>query len=449
MASHSSNTKAHNNKQAPKGLAARRTAVTLVTKVLDDHQTLDQLTDASSAIRFYQELETRDQNLAKAIALTTLRHQKRISFILSKVYERKPPQKARILIHALHVGAAQILFMDVPPSAAVNLTIQIIRNDKRAVRFAGFANAVLRNLERRKNELLEKSETIHPFPDWINKKLCSDYGKAKVQQSSAILSQEPHVDLTLKPNTNFSKSESVIPLPLGSVRLIENTPIHELPDYQEGNWWVQDISASLPVKLLGDVTGLKVADLCAAPGGKTMQLASLGAEVVAIDQSEKRLKRLSNNLERTKLEAEIITADILELETEQKYDAIILDAPCTATGTARKHPDVLWNKTSDDIQTLSKLQIALIQKAAEILKQGGTLIYANCSLFKDEGENLISKTSFEGLKLDPIKPEELEGLENCINGQGTVRCLPHLLHSEKLAEANGMDGFFIARFIKQ
>lgn len=418
--------------------------------MIDDHQTLDQITDGEMGSRFFLELDARDQALCKAIALTTLRHQRRISIILSKVYNRKPPQKARFLIHALHVAAAQILFMEVPSSAAVNLAISMIRSERRTDRFGGFANAVLRNLERRRDELLEKTADAHPFPDWMFKKLTTDHGKEKILKSGVTVSKQTYIDLTLKKGTELSKEISALSLPMGSYRLLENTAIHDLPGFEEGTWWVQDIAASLPVKLLGPIKGLQVADLCAAPGGKTMQLADAGAKVTAIDQSEKRLSRLKSNLDRVKLEANLVMADILEFESEIKFDAVLLDAPCTATGTLRKHPDVLWNKTPADVETLSKLQADLIKKSLDMLKSGGVLIYANCSLLKDEGENLVHKLKLENCVLDKIKPEELPGLKNCINGQGTVRCLPHLLTFEDKIHSTieGMDGFFIARFIK-
>lgn len=443
----------YSNQNSKKGLAARNAAVLILGNIVDDHKTIDQCCDPVNGLNQFTTLEPRDQALAKAIAITTLRHYRRIGVILSKIYNRKPPQRARILIHAIETAAAQILFMDVPASAAVNLAISIIRNNKPTERFAGFANAVLRSLEREKDTLLEKSENAHPFPAWMFKKLCSDHGKEKVKLSGQALANKSNLDLTPKfRDADLSKTIEAICIPTNSFRLKTDKPIHELEGYDEGNWWVQDIAASLPAKLLGDIKGKKVADLCAAPGGKTMQLASFGADVTAIDQSEKRLVRLEQNLERTNLEAKIIAADILELEIENEFDAILLDAPCSATGTVRRHPDILWNKTPDSVASLVKLQNELIIKAAQMLKPGGVLIYANCSLLKDEGENLVAKLNTDGLSLNPIQTTELKGLEHCVNGQGTVRTLPHHLvinSAENKDEAlNGMDGFFIARFVK-
>lgn len=444
----------HTNQINKQGLAARNAAVLILGNIVDDHKTLDQICDPNNGHKEFVALDTRDQALAKAIAITTLRHYRRIGIILSKIYNRKPPQKARILIHAIETAAAQILFMDVPASAAVNLAISIIRKNKPTERFAGFANAVLRSLERDRINLLENTKTAHPFPAWLFKKLCSDHGKEKVNLSGQALSIKSNIDLTPKSDaTDICETIDAIRLPTNSYRLKTNTPINELTGFEDGIWWVQDIAASLPAKLMGNIKNKKVADLCAAPGGKTMQLASYGANVTAIDQSEKRLERLKQNLERTNLEATIVVANILDLEIENEYDAVLLDAPCSATGTARRHPDILWNKNPNDVASLVKLQIELISKAAQMLKPGGTLIYANCSLLKDEGENLVAKLKIDGLLLNPIQTSELKELEHCINGQGTVRTLPHHLTlntEENENEAlNGMDGFFIARFIKE
>ena len=443
--------KSPGNQSGIQGLAARRTAVNMLTRVIDDHQTLDQLTDPATGLKHFLELDTRDQSLAKAIIITCLRNYRRIGHVLAKLYDRKPPQRARFLIHSIEIAAAQILYMDVPASAAVNLAITMIRSDRRTQRFAGFANAVLRKLERERESLLAASVDIHPFPNWLYKKLTSDHGKEKTLLTGKIIGQRPTIDLTLKNNSaelpeKFSKEIEAIRLPTGSLRLTSDIPIQDLPGFKEGNWWVQDISASLPAKLLGNIEGKKIADLCAAPGGKTMQLASSGAIVTAVDQSEKRLKRLTQNLDRTKLNAKCEAVNILKWNTGEKFDAVLLDAPCTATGTARRHPDVLWNKTPEDVDALVALQISLIQASLAILKAGGTLIYANCSLLKDEGENLIAKLDLPGLKPDPVRPEELPGLEFCVNGQGNVRCLPHYLEQENKAHC-GMDGFFIARFV--
>ena len=428
------------------GFGARRCAAILVEKTVDQHESIDQLTTGSTAIGVYRALEPQDRGLARAIALATLRHYRRIGEVLSRLYNRKPPKNARYLVHTLEVAAAQILYMNVPASAAVNLAVSAINRDKRTARFTGFANAVLRKLADETESLRTSVDEVSPFPAWMAKKLVSGYGKKLTAEMGMAVSNEPNVDLVTRPGAeNVLPADFATVLPMGILRLTTATPVTELPGYEAGQWWVQDIAASLPARLLGDVTGKQIADLCAAPGGKTMQLASLGANVTAVDISRQRLGRLTENLKRTGLSAEIVQADILEWEPDERFDAILLDAPCTATGTVRRHPDVLWNKTPENLDELVALQRALIHRAARLLKPGGTLIYANCSLFREEGEDIAANPPVEGMVLDPILPAELPGLEFCINRQGTMRCLPHFLGGQH-AEG-GMDGFFAARFI--
>jgi 16S rRNA (cytosine967-C5)-methyltransferase len=438
--------KTKQNTQITKGIKARLVAANMLTQIIDNKASLEDLADIRKGFAEYTTLESRDQSLAKAIVLTTLRNKTRIDAILKHSWNRKPPQKARFLIHILETATAQILFMDVPESAAVNLAVTAVRNDKRTTRFASFTNAVLRNLIREKATSLEKTQHLSLFPDWIHKTLTRDFGREKVSQTSNTIAYEPYLDLNIKNGMNYDAITG-IDLPGGGKRLISSLPVHELPGYEKGNWWVQDIAAAQPVNLLKDIEGKHVADLCAAPGGKTMQLAAMGANVTAIDISKRRLVRLQENLDRTGLNAELCQADIINYEPDTKFDAILLDAPCTASGTVRRHPDILWNTTPQDIVVLAELQKTLIQRAAEWLKPGGILVYANCSIFKDEGENLIANLQIEGLIRDPILPNELPGLEFCINGQGAFRSLPHFLELD-LKEKSGMDGFFAARFIK-
>lgn len=447
---HRSSSKAHaqtkDSTRDVKGLSARLTAANILTQIIDNKASLDDVADIRKGLPEFRSLDNRDQSLAKAIVLTTLRNKTRIDAILKHSWNRKPPQKARFLIHILETAAAQILFMEIPESAAVNLAVTAIRNDKRTTRFASFTNAVLRNLIREKTASLEKTRTLSLFPDWMHKILTRDFGREKVAQMSMAIAMEPNIDLNGKGELHFEDLE-VIDLPDGGKRLVSSLPVHELPGYEAGDWWIQDIAAAQPVRLLKDVKDMQVADLCAAPGGKTMQLAALGAHVTAVDISKRRLARLQENLDRTGLKAEFIQADITTYEPEEKFDAILLDAPCTASGTMRRHPDILWNTTPQDIEELAKLQRTLIEKAASWLKPGGVLVYANCSVFKDEGENLIADIQIDGLIRDPVQPAELPGLEFCVNGQGAFRSLPHFLELDP-KEKSGMDGFFAARFIK-
>ena len=430
------------------GQAVRVVAANLLTHVVDNQANLDDLTDSFRGYAPFLKLEARDQLLAKAIVLATLRNKTRIEECLKKSWQRKPPEKARFLNHVLETAAAQILYMDVPESAAVNVGVTAIRADPRTTRFASFTNAVLRNITRQKTEILASYANHSIFSGWMQKMLVRDFGKEKTAQISSVLSLEPVIDLQGNPDALEHIVDSIA-LPGSGKRLTNQLPIHQIAGYQDGGWWVQDIAAAQPAKLLanamGTTIGKTIADLCAAPGGKTMQLAASGANVVAVDISGRRIGRIVENLRRTKLKAQIIEADILTWQPEEKFDGVLLDAPCSATGTIRRHPDILWNTSRENLTELIQLQKALIEKAASLIKPGGILVYANCSLFKDEGENLVANLEGNNLDLDPIRPEELPGLESCINGQGTFRALPHLLKLEP-QEKSGMDGFFAARF---
>lgn len=432
------------------GLESRLAATGLVTIVADKHASMEDLTDPQKGLTAYLKLDERDKALARAIALTTLRHKVRIEAILKKCWNRKPPQKARFLLHTLETAAAQILFMDVPQSAAVNLATGAIRRERSTTRFAGFANAVLRALTRDREKLMAETANTVLFPPVLAKRLTSDFGREKLAAMSKAIAMEPVLDLQTKPGIKMPADE-FLALPGNAHRLMTARQVSELPGYDKGNWWVQDIAAAQPARLLGNVSGKTVADLCAAPGGKTMQLAATGANVTSVDISAKRLERLEENLARTGLSANIVCADILQWNPEVAFDAILLDAPCSATGTVRRHPDILWNTQESEIAKLVALQKTLIARISTFLKPGGILVYANCSLLKAEGEDLVASLGPElataGLETLPVEPDELPGLEFCLNGRGQFRSLPHYLEADP-QEKSGMDGFFAARFIR-
>ena len=438
-------------KQKP-GLETRLVATLLLTRVLDDGRNLDALCDRQHGLARFLKLDARDQGLARAIAITAVRKHNQIEAVLKRVMQRPPPKRARFLIHSLHVAVTQILFLDAPDSAAVDLGVTAIGKDERTSRFRGMSNAVLRRIVREKEDLVSKTEQISLLPKWMEKALRKDYGKEKAARISSFIALEPMVDLTVKtdPQAWADKLGGFV-LPTGSVRLTNTTSVTELEGYENGEWWVQDAAAALPAHLINLEKGGRVLELCAAPGGKTAQLIQKGYEVTAVDISRPRLARLKQNLDRLNLNATLVEADILEYEPIEKFDAILLDAPCSSTGTIRRHPDVLWTKSSEEITSLAKLQYQLLEKSRDFLKPGGIFVFSNCSMMKEEGEDLLSKVSkqFEDIKLDPIKPSEISGLEDCINGQGALRTLPfHLAHKENEAYS-GLDGFFACRFIKR
>ncbi len=434
------------------GLETRLVATLLLTRVIDDARNLDALCDRQHGLSRFLKLDIRDQGFARAIAVTAVRNHNRIDAVLKRVMDRPPPKRARFLIHSLHVAATQILFLDAPDSAAVDLGVTAIGDDERTSRFRGMSNAILRRIVREKDDLLNKTSQTSLLPRWMEKALRKDYGKEKAINISKYVSLEPMVDLTVKANpTKWAEKLGGFVLPTNSVRLTNTSTISELDGYQAGEWWVQDAAAALPARLINKDKGAKVLELCAAPGGKTAQLAHFGYDVTAVDISKPRLARLQQNLDRLQLNAKLIETDILDFEPEEKFDAILLDAPCSSTGTIRRHPDVLWTRNAEEITALAKLQFQLLERSKDFLKPGGTFVFSNCSMLKEEGEDLLSRVSkqFEDLEINPIKADEISGLESCINGQGALRTLPFHLTNHEQDKYSGLDGFFTCRFIKR
>ncbi len=431
------------------GLAARKIAARLLSAIVDAHSSLDGLTDPGNGHPQFRNLEPRDQALVRAILSTALRFRVTIQKLIERQLDRALPANAHSLSHILHVAAAQILFLDVPDSAAVDLAVSHAKGDPRTARFGGLVNGVLRSLVRAKEQALPEmlSATVDA-PDWLRERLQSAYG---AETASAILTAhraELAMDFTVKENAGeWAERLGGVVLPIGTVRVEKlAASVPDLPGYAEGAWWVQDAAASLPARLFGDVAGQRLADLCAAPGGKTAQLAMAGAMVTAVDISANRLKRLSSNLDRLGLTAQLVTADILEYRPDAPFDAILLDAPCSSTGTIRRHPDVPWTKTPEDVEKLAAVQRRLLDHAIGLLRPGGRIVFSNCSLDPEEGENLINRflAETDGVVLDPIVAGEFAGLDSFITARGTLRTTPGDMQAETPA-ASGMDGFFAAR----
>jgi 16S rRNA (cytosine967-C5)-methyltransferase len=431
------------------GLPARKAAARLLAAVVDAKTPLDGLTDNEHGHPQYLALEPRDRALVRAILASALRHRNTIQALVAARLDRPLPANAHALSHILHVGAAQMLFLDVPDSAAVDLAVTHAKSDPRTARFAGLVNAVLREIGRRKERALPAVlEKTIDAPDWFAQRLEAAYGADRAARILAMHRVEAPVDFTVKsdPETWAERLGGIV-LPNGSVRVARPAaPIPDLPGFAEGAWWVQDFSASLPARLLGDVAGLRVADLCAAPGGKTAQLALAGAHVTAVDLSKSRLKRLSANLERLQLKADIVQADALAYAPDTPFDAILLDAPCSSTGTVRRHPDVPWTKSPDDIAKLAGLQRRLLDHAVGLLRPGGRIVFANCSLDPEEGERLAADFLSErtDVALDPLTAGELPALAPFIDAAGMMRTTPADLDLGDPA-LSGCDGFFAMR----
>lgn len=434
------------------GMQCRLVATTLVTRVIDDGRNLDALSDRNHGLPAFLALESRDQALARAIAITCMRHRNKIDAILKRLMKRPPPKNARFLNHSLHLAAAQILFMEVPDSAAVNIAVSAIGADKRTKRFKDLANAVLRRMTREKLTLLEQVTDVSPLPGWLAKMLRSNHGKENLEKISAAISQEAMLDISTKSDAEaWAEKLGGTVLPTGSIRLGTNQAVVELEGYDAGEWWVQDAAAAIPAKLIQAPAGSKILELCAAPGGKTAQLVNSGFDVTAIDISKLRLDRLRNNLDRLNLKATTIQADILEWEPDQLYDAVLLDAPCSSTGTVRRHPDVLWSKKPEDISELAAVQFELVKKAITFLKPGGQLVFSNCSMLKEEGENLLAKVlkTDLGVSLSKIETDEIGAISPMVNGQGALRSQVFHLPNAENPQLGGLDGFFACRLVKQ
>ncbi|WP_018183032.1 transcription antitermination factor NusB [Kaistia granuli] len=413
--------------------------------VLADHRALDSAIDATDGP--FETLDPRERGLARAILGIALRRRGQIEDALGRFLDKALPRKSGPLPAILHVAAAQILFMDVPDHAAVSIAVETAEADRDARHFKGLVNAVLRRLTEQRDAILASQDEVRlNVPDWLYERWVTDYGAATTAAMAAAHLLEPSLDLSVKSDPEgWAEKLGGIVLPTGTVRLIAHGPIDALPGFAEGQWWVQDAAAALPAKLLGNVDGLDVADLCAAPGGKTAQLALAGAKVMAVDISEARLQRVRENLSRLKLQIGTIAADVETWQPNRLFDAILLDAPCSATGTIRRHPDVAVLKRPSDIKALANLQMSLLARATSMLRSGGTLVYCTCSLERAEGEDQVALAlSSLPLALEPIRPEEVGGIE-AICRDGFLRTLPSDLPNDE-PRLSGLDGFFAARF---
>ena len=433
------------------GLPARVVAATMLAEVAGAGHALDERFGGDDLNPKLAALEPRDRALARSIATVALRRLGTIRHALGKLLDRGLPKGAATLEWVLVAGAAQILFLDVPDHAAVDLAVRAVRLDPKTAAFAALVNGVLRNLARERETLIADCTPIDTdTPAWLAARWRKTYGTEQAAEIARMHGLEPTLDLSVKSDAEgWAKKLGGIVLPTGSVRLLAHTPVIELEGFAEGEWWVQDAAAALPARLLAPAAGMRVADLCAAPGGKCAQLAAMGAQVVAVDRSAERLKRLALNLERLKLTAESLVADAANVKA-QPFDAILVDAPCTATGTIRRHPDVAWTKRSTDIASLALLQSRILDHAARLLKQGGRMVYCTCSLEPEEGEMQISALLRRNpdLMRDPILAGEIAGIADCINAQGELRTLPfHLPGSEP--RLSGLDGFFAARLVRR
>jgi len=435
------------------GLAARRIAADILDGVLHKQRTLDDQLDGSGAHTGLKMLADRDRALMRRLVATILRRLGTLGHVLSRLLDRGIPSDAPRAQSALLIGAAQILWMDVPDHAAVDLSVRLVQSDRRAAKYAGLVNAVLRRCAREGASLVEdvKAQTLD-VPPWLLARWTTHYGESTARQIAFAFGHEPSLDITVKSEAaQWANRLHGELLPTGTVRTLLQGSVTTLPGFAEGEWWVQDAAAALPARLFGDVGGKTIADLCAAPGGKTAQLALAGARVVAVDRSPGRMARLRDNLARLQLEAETVVADATEWQGGDHggFDGILLDAPCTSTGTIRRHPDIAWLRQDADFGPLTALQGRLLQKAATLLKPGGILVYCTCSLEAEEGEEAIAALlgSEPSVRRAPIDPGEVAGLAEIVTADGDLRTLPcHLPNPDP--RLGGLDGFYAARLVK-
>ncbi len=446
--------KSPNGKRPPRpvlsdkpGLEVRMTAAKLLGAVIDRKISLDGMLDLNQGNAAYKALNDADRALTRAILTTALRHLLRLEAAIGSLIDTPLPEGARALHHVLIVAAAQILHLDVPAHAAVDLAVEQANRDPRNRRFSKLVNAVLRRMVREKDEILSRTSEISPVPAWFHARLVKAYGADDAMRIAEAQLWPPAIDLTVKsdPEAWAEKLQGRI-LPTGSVRLpVFDGLVSGLEGYDDGVWWVQDAAAAIPAKLFGDLKGKRVADLCAAPGGKTAQLAAAGADVIAIEQSANRARRLQENLDRLKLSVEVRQADLFDFKPDELLDGVLLDAPCSSTGTTRRHPDVFWTKGPEDIGKLAVLQERMLRHAITLVKPGGLVVFSNCSLDPVEGETVIAKVLADNPHVVrvPVDPAAWPGLETAITPLGEFRTTPAMLPPVE-GFAGGMDGFFAA-----
>jgi 16S rRNA (cytosine967-C5)-methyltransferase len=419
------------------GLPPREAAIDLLQAGLERRGGFEEALNRAP----FAKLQPRDRAWARALAATTFRRLGPIDAILATRLKKAPPERVRSI---LRLGLAQLLYRDTPAFAAVGTSVQLAEADRGSRGLKGLVNAVLRGVSRQPPP---EPETEAHLPPWLAARWRAAYGAETLRAIAAAVPAEPPTDVTLKPSADAQPLAEALQaeiLPGGSLRSALRGDLAEWPGFAEGQWWVQDYAAAIPARLLDVQAGERVLDLCAAPGGKTLQLAAAGAEVVAVDRSASRLKRLHENLARTELKAEVVVADATAWEDARTFDAVLLDAPCTATGTFRRHPDVLWAAAPGDIAKLAALQSRLLDAAARRLGPGGRLTYCVCSLEPEEGEAQVAAflVRHPEFSLSPIAPGEGGAPEAALR-DGMLR-----LHPGLTEPAAGMDGFFIARLVR-
>lgn len=434
----------------PAGFVPRAAAVRVVAEVVHQRRALDDALDRAFSMPIYSGMEQRDRAFSRLIVVTVLRRYGELDAVVRSFIDKPLPENQGLLWPILLSAAAQLLCLDTPPHAAISLAVDQTRADGGARRFDKLVNAVLRKVSVQGPAKLASLDGPRlNTPDWAWKRWAEAYGEEQAHAIAAANLTEAALDISVKssPAGWSERFEGGVVLPTGSVRLKSRGRIEDMPGYADGEWWVQDAAAGLPGRLLGDVKGQSIADLCAAPGGKTAELIVAGANVTAVDVSANRIARLADNLARLKLSADLVTADVTTWAPGHLFDAVLLDAPCTASGTIRRHPDILRLKREGDIAKLAALQSKLLTAASKLVRPGGLLVYCTCSLEPEEGSEqaaLFLAANPEYTRI-PVLAHEVGGLSEVISPGGDLRTLPTHLKLED-PEMSGLDGFYAARF---
>jgi 16S rRNA (cytosine967-C5)-methyltransferase len=424
------------------GEGARAAAQAILSDVLRKRRPLDAVTEKIIA---RADLAPRDAGFARAISHETLRRFGQLDALI-KTFVSKPPAPHRSgpTIEILLAGACELLFLDVAPHAAVDGANRLAAVDNKAVHFKPLINATLRRISREGKDALTTQDAARlNTPDWLWQRWRDTYGEETARAIALAHLSPPPLDISGAGDlTSLHALPNAVVLPGDIVRLRDAGRVDELPDFADGRWWVQDFAASLPARLLGDVKGATVIDLCAAPGGKTAQLAAAGAHVIAVEREAPRVAMLKENLARLKIEAEIVEADLRDFTPKERAPFVLLDAPCTATGTIRRHPDLPWVKSASDIGACADAAGELLDAAAVMVAENGLLVFAVCSLEPEEGVEQIRHflRRHPEFARDPLQASDVCGLEDLISAEGDLRTLPC-----RLAEQGGMDGFYAAR----
>jgi 16S rRNA (cytosine967-C5)-methyltransferase len=430
--------------QTSDGLAARQVAFALLNEVFIRRRSFD---EALAGSRGFEKLSSRDRAFVRLLVATVLKRARQMDAVLQNfLHEPMGNMKPASLINIFRLGIAQFVFLKTPIHAVVNTTVALAEAEGIAHQ-KPLVNAVMRRLTREGfPEMADRDAGKFNTPDWLWAQWMKDYGVETALEIAAANFNEAPLDISVKGNPGqWTERLDATLLPTGSLRKTSGGFIPDMPGFAEGEWWIQNAAAALPAKLFRDLKGKTVIDLCAAPGGKTAQLAAAGARVIAVDRSAERVKRLKENMERLHCEIETVVADGAVWLPEEPVDAILLDAPCTATGTIRHQPDILHLKELKDQEKLAALQRRLLVNAVNMLKPHGTLVYCTCSLQKAEGEEQVNWVLSQNLplKLSPVTPDEIPGITELLSARGEIRALP--FHWK---DSGGLDGFYIARFIK-